>query len=62
MEIVKDAILKAVKENNQSESLAKAINAWFNELSSGNETIGDEENVQRRLEIILKQTNEEKES
>lgn len=56
MEIIKEAIFKAVEENGQSEALAKAINAWFTELSSGNETIGDEEAIKRRLDIILRQT------
>lgn len=59
MDIIKEAIFESVKENSQSESLAKAINAWFIALASGNETIGDEDSVKRRLDIILKQTYEE---
>jgi hypothetical protein len=59
MEIIKKAIFKAVEENNQSEALAKAIDAWFKELASGNETIADEENVKTRLNIILKNTKED---
>jgi hypothetical protein len=58
MDIIKNAIYKAVEENEQNPSLGKAINAWFNELASGNETIADEENVRNRIDIILKQTKE----
>lgn len=56
MKVVQDAVLKAVKDEGQSELLAKAILAWFAELVNGNESINDEEVVKRRLSIVLEKT------
>lgn len=56
MKIIEDAILKAVKDNLQDELLGKALIAWFNELSNGNESTTDFEAVHRRLNLLLQKT------
>lgn len=54
MNIVNEAIKQAVKEYEQNDDLAKVIISWFSELSSGNESIDDNEAVYGRLELLLK--------
>lgn len=56
MKIISDSISKAVKDAGQDELLAHALNAWFSELSNGNESIGDLETVKRRLDLLLEKT------
>lgn len=56
MDELTNAIMQAVKEQGQPETLANAINKWIQELANGNERINDEEAVQRRIEILLGQT------
>ena len=56
MEIIYEAIAQAVKEHGQNNYLAEAIKAWFSELAKGNESIGDNEKVQRRIELLLDKT------
>ena len=56
MDIIQDAVLKAVKDEGQSKLLAKAILAWFSELENGNESINDEEAVKRRLSLLWEKT------
>lgn len=56
MQIIYDAISKAVREAGQGELLTQALIAWFSELSNGNESIADFDTVKRRLDLLLEKT------
>lgn len=51
---INGAIRQATTEAGQDEGLSTKIIAWFNALSSGNESLEDHTAVHNRLEVIMK--------
>lgn len=49
---IKSAIERAVAESGQPATLATKIVAWFEGLSSGNESLEDRESLQRRIVLL----------
>ena len=49
---IKSAIERAVTESGQPSTLATKIVAWFEGLSSGNESLEDRESLQRRIVLL----------
>lgn len=50
---VGEAIRQAVKEAGQDGALATKIVAWFNALSSGNDSLADRASLQRHMELLM---------
>jgi CxC ATPase-based modification system component len=53
---IKNAIIDAVKEAQQTSSLADKLIAWFEALATENESLDDRESVSRHLEILYQVT------
>ncbi len=53
---IREAIEVAVEEGGQDASLSRKLVAWFEELSSGNEGIGDAE---RHLKLLYDSTKQD---
>jgi agmatine/peptidylarginine deiminase len=51
-DLVNDAVKQAVIDENQSESLASKIIAWLTAITSGNETLDDIDNINRRVNLL----------
>ena len=49
---IKEAIQTAVQAVGQAESLSKGLVAWFEAVSSGNESLTDRDSTDRRLERL----------
>jgi hypothetical protein len=49
---IRTSILQATEASGQSRSLANKIIAWFEAMSSGNESISNRESVARHMEIL----------
>ena len=52
-----EALISAVKEAGQDETLSKRILAWYEGLTSGNESLSDPESVLRHLELLYDSVN-----
>ena len=50
---IEAAIKQAVSENGQDDLVAAKIISWFSELSSGNESIENRGEVERRISSLL---------
>lgn len=49
---IKSAIERAVSESGQPSTLATKIVAWFEGLSSGNDSLEDRESLQRHIVLL----------
>lgn len=49
---IKASIEEAVREESQSEALARRLVAWFKAIASGNEDINDKQASNRHLELL----------
>ena len=49
---IKASIEEAVREESQSEALARRLVAWFEAIASGNEDINDKQASNRHLELL----------
>ena len=50
------SIEEAVREEGQSEALARRLVAWFGAIASGNEEINDKQALKRHLELLYSET------
>ena len=50
---IRQAIVEAVREQNQPAHLADKLMAWFSQVTNGNESIDDSEAVLRRLDTLF---------
>ena len=52
-EKVKESVIEAVSQNNQSESLARKIINLLEELSNGTVNLSNQDNIKDYLKVIL---------
>jgi len=52
--LISEAIQSAVEDAEQPESVAEQLISWLHELTSGNETLDDNEKVSQRCEFLYK--------
>ncbi len=52
-EEISRAIRSGVEEMEQPEALARRLEAWFQQLVGGNESLTDADSVRRHLELLL---------
>jgi len=52
---IKRAVAEAVAAEGQGRGVAEQLWAWFEALSSGNDSLAQRDAVRRRLELLLKQ-------
>ena len=60
-EKISEAIEQAVQEAEQSQSLARHLEAWFAAVTSGNEDVHDQDAAERHLDVLYLETDETKE-
>ncbi len=49
---ITDAIQQSVRDEGQSDALARRLIAWFKAVASGNEDINDRQSANRHLELL----------
>ena len=59
---IEETIEEAVREEGQSEALARKLAAWFDAVASGNEDINDRQSANRHLELVYEETQVSEES
>lgn len=50
---IRRAIYSGVEEMGQPEAVARRLEAWFQQLVKGNESLTDTDSVRRHLELLL---------